>query len=222
MLRISCWQTPPSILQAPGPEALHLWWLELDAAEFADEALLDPEERLRARRLRDDSGRRRFVAARCQVRHILGHYLDTPPETLAFVYGAHGKPALDARHPALEFNLSHAAGAGLLAISGGSAVGVDLEALQPRKNSRAIAKRVFEAEIYAKIADLPEPEFDEQFIRHWTHFEARSKCSGGGVFQPLEAVMDALNFAPDPGWMGAVASRTSLPPPEEWQAYRLE
>ena len=108
----------------------------------------------------------------------------------------------------------------MLVVANG-AIGVDIEPLQPRKNSRAIARRVFDERIYARIANLPQPEFDVQFIHHWTHFEARSKCGGGGVFRPLAERMNALNFTPAPGWIGAVASRDPLPEATRWKTYHL-
>jgi len=89
----------------------HLWlgsrevpgdrWRRLDS-------VLSPDERDRGGRLRRSDDRRRFVAARGLLRHVLAAYADAAPERLRFTYGPMGQPRLAGPHAGedLSFNLS--------------------------------------------------------------------------------------------------------------------
>src|SRR5687767_5343121 len=52
------------------------------------------EEARRAARLRFERDRRRFIVARARLRRLLADRLGLRPESLAFVYGKNGKPAV--------------------------------------------------------------------------------------------------------------------------------
>ncbi len=111
-------------LPALGEDELHLWRFALESADpKADRSVLSPAELEKANRYSSDSTRSAYQSGRATLRRILGRYLNTAPETLTFITGRYGKPALDAGIHRLtpEFSLSHSHGVGLLAVgTGGS------------------------------------------------------------------------------------------------------
>jgi 4'-phosphopantetheinyl transferase len=109
-----------------------------------------------------------------------------------------GKPELapGIAAPPLAFNLAHSGELALVAVTGGAAVGVDLEQLRPIQEARAIARRYFAAQ---ELADL-EPHLgsggaDEVFLRHWTLKEAYLKATGEGLARGLGSF--AVRAGPD-------------------------
>jgi hypothetical protein len=95
-----------------------------------------------------------------------------------------GKPYLAGRGAELKFNLSHAGGVLVVALSRTSEVGVDVERVRAVPDWRRIAERVFDQtareQLFAEIA-CGEHE-DDVFIRHWCRMEAAVKATGEGVF----------------------------------------
>jgi len=173
--------TPPPL----GVHEAHLWRLDLDAAHGeAATVVLSEEERARAARFHFESDRHRFIAARAALRRILAAYLDRAPADLVFSLGRHGKPALE--NLGLEFNLSHSGGCGLLAVTRGRRVGVDLERVRSEFAGEDIARRFFaSAEVEALAATKPD-EYVTAFFRCWTRKEAYVKARGDGLSLALD------------------------------------
>jgi 4'-phosphopantetheinyl transferase len=210
------WNTdPPPPLT---PEARHLWLLELDAAPV-EPGLLSADEAARAARLLDPGPRRRFVAARCGLRRILGGYLGLSPEALRFAYGPLGKPVLDGPASPLGFNLSHSGGLALLAVTEGVAVGVDLEPLREVPEALRIGRRILPPADRMALEAAPPELRSLRFLHAWTALEAGAKLHGGGVFQAVEGPCHRLHLYPLPGWLACLA----LPHPHalgDWQGFR--
>ena len=76
---------------------------------------------------------------------VLAQYLRVAPATLAFEYGARGKPGLSGADGAgeLHFNLAHSGGLALLAVSLLGGVGVDVERVRAVNDAQGIADRFF-------------------------------------------------------------------------------
>ena len=113
-----------------------------------------------------------------KTREVLARYLGVAPHTLHFERESRGKPLL---HPSdrLSFNLSHAGSQGLLAVTYGPRIGVDIEALRPLIDPLGLAKRFFspaEAEVLAALVDPL-----SAFFRAWVRKEAYLKALGGTV-----------------------------------------
>ena len=223
MHTIENWSAPAQIFP---PEAgrLHLWRIDLDATGEKDPAhLLSEDELERARRFLSDEDRRRFVRARSAMRTILGQYLETAPEELAFVYGPQGKPFLVSPATVLAFNLSHSGGLALLAVSRETALGIDLERPRDRPNLPAIARRVFDAEVQQELARLDGAALTQAFFFFWTGLEARMKALGNGIFTTRQPTRDAdlkiRHFIPEKGYMAAVAMEQNTPPPADWETW---
>ena len=171
--------TPPPL----GVHEAHLWRLDLDAQETARDVLND-EELARAARFHFERDRHRFIAGRAALRRILAAYLGRAPADLVFTVGPHGKPALE--NLGLEFNLSHSGGCGLLAVTRGRRVGVDVERVRADFAGEDIARRFFApAEVEALAASAPD-QYATGFFRCWTRKEAYVKARGDGLSLALE------------------------------------
>jgi len=141
--------------------------LDVDPASLSPLAmLLYADEVARAARFRLERDRRRFVVARATLRRLLGERLSREPRGLRFVYGAHGKPALQAGE--LSFNLSHSGELALYAFSRARDVGVDLEAVREVPEAERIARDWFSDADYRRFG----------FFGCWTRREALAKALG--------------------------------------------
>ncbi len=184
--------------------------------------LLGDDERARARRFAFAKDRDRFVTGRGILRCLLGRYTQQNPASLAFGYGAHGKPFLrDA--PDLQFNLAHSEDTQLLAVCLNRRVGIDLEQRGDLCSDRALLEMVFtESELNAFDRQHPAGRA-RLFLTAWACKEAYLKATGQGLsYPPNEVEIDlgdrgstgisALNPRPGDGvtWAGQLLP---VPPP---------
>lgn len=150
------------------------------------ESFLSEDEKARADRFHFLDHRRRFVAARGQLRELLGREVGLSPQSLRFRYGPHGKPELEQTEE-LCFNLSHSHEAALLATCQGAALGVDLEWIERRVEYLLVGRRFFSEQEVHKL-DLCPPEHQrEAFFACWTRKEAYIKALGDGLSRPLDS-----------------------------------
>lgn len=199
------WPAPPCPLRLePGWAHIFRFRLDLDAARLAALGrLLNAEEQARAARYIPEDARRSFIAARGMMRTLLGAYQGQPPESLRFTLNPQGKPAQPGS--GLCFNLSHSAGLGLLAVTAGQEVGVDLESTRRPVEIENIARRFFAPQETAALLALPAAEQVRAFFTIWTRKEAYIKARGQGLSIPLDSFtvntgMPPRLTVPDPGW----------------------
>jgi 4'-phosphopantetheinyl transferase len=186
----SSWTGRPANLQLPREE-LHVWLADLDHPALTlweMEAVLVPDERQRAERFRAVRDRQRFAICRGMLRFLLGAYLDTAPQFLRFVYGPQGKPALAELTAAfaLHFNLAHAHGLVLFALSRDREIGVDLELVRPIPEMEHISERFFAPGECSALRQLEPEQRQEAFFHCWTRKEAFVKAKGAGLSHPLD------------------------------------
>lgn len=153
-------------------------------------------------------------------------------ELLAAEYGLPGLPELERQaggkpffpqRPDLHFNLSHSGGLALCG-AGTAPLGVDIEAIRPRR--AGLARYICSPEEYAWYERLGGDW--ESLYTIWTLKEARVKCTGEGLRQRPEAIAVPLigpgqtgeleglvfrSYAGD-GWRGAVCCVPPEEPPE--------
>lgn len=212
--------------------AVHLWRVPLrlppSRAAWVD-ALLDPEERERAARFRFAEHRDAFAAGRAIQRDLLARYARVAPAEVRYRIGAYGKPEIAGAAGGLRFNFSNADGLGLLALTVGREVGVDLEPLRPVPDALDIAASFFSPREVEVLRSVPPALRDEAFLRCWTRKEAYVKAVGGGLsielgafdvafapgeearllrhrLDPAEAERWTMRgLEPDPGYVGALA-----------------
>ncbi len=202
----------PDRMIAPADE-LHVWRARLDAGWPAADRLPAAERDRAARALRAPA-RRRWVAARWALRTVLGRYLEQEPERVELRAGSGGKPLLAAPDAALRFNLSHSGGLALVAVATGSEVGVDVERIEPRRDSVALARRALRPAEAARIEACPSGSRPAAFHSAWTRHEAVAKCFGGGLGAPLpEGPAAVADLDLGPGYAAAVAVAGDAVPP---------
>jgi 4'-phosphopantetheinyl transferase len=147
---------------------------------------LNPDELQRGNRLIDKERRDRFFVGRGLLREALAGYLEMEPAAVTISEGEYGKPQLYGQERAggIRFNVSHAGGLILIAVSKGRDVGCDLEELRQDLEFRPMAERYFSPREREELFSLPAAEQLAAFYRCWTRKEAYLKATGSGFSQP--------------------------------------
>jgi 4'-phosphopantetheinyl transferase len=162
---------------------VHVWAAELDRPTVEVHRLaasLSADEVIRAVRFRSGRDRGRFIVGRGFLRDVLARYCGAAPGQLEFRYGAHGKPWLpDAR--GLRFNLSHAGGRALCAVTRGRELGVDIERVRELDGLDGLSASVFSLGELQAWRSLHPRERPAAFFRCWTRKEAFVKAVGEGL-----------------------------------------
>lgn len=184
---ISPWQARPELLDL-AESHVHLWRFILEAApvplEMLKRSILNDDERQRAQRLIDTKKSNNFILSRCYLRTILGLYLKLPPAAVELSYHQHGKPFLaQAPQRLIKFNLSHAHDRGVLAVTAGQDIGIDLEWIDSDLKFQPLAKQFFSSEENDALLSYPRNKQLRGFYRLWTRKEAVLKCLGYGFSQ---------------------------------------
>lgn len=201
--------------------AVRVRWLVLDAvapemwAEFA--ALLDDAERARAARFHFDRDRQAYIAAHALARTLLSAEAPRPPATWRFTEGVHGKPEVvrEPGVPPLRFNLSHTHGLVAVAVTLAHDVGIDVEAIDPKRAGLEFAERVFAPAEVALLRAAPREALPETLFAIWTLKEACIKALGGGLSVPL----DAFSVSLDP--LAVHFSDALGEDPEHWRLWQM-
>lgn len=163
---------------------------------------LDRDEQQRRDRFVHDSPRRRFTLCRAVLRSVLCHRLDCRNEHLAFEASEHNKPSATVRgRPApISFNVSHSGRHGLIALSPGGEIGVDVEERIPHPNVAELIAAVFGPNEQSELAAVRGQRRLELFFDLWTMKEALSKAHGMGLS------LDVARFEIPPAMRDGAAS----------------
>jgi 4'-phosphopantetheinyl transferase len=126
---------------------------------------------------------------RSALRDVLGRYLHVPPDSITFAYGEKGKPGLlkDQNSLDLRFNVSHSGNLGILAVTSGFEVGVDVETRQKVVDYISVAQRFFSRREYEALSNVPEDLRQRAFLRCWTRKESYVKALGQGLACSLKS-----------------------------------
>lgn len=183
----------------------HIWAVPFDGSTASRDALfavLSDEERQRADEFRLERPRQQFVCTRGALRILLGHYLDVPPQGVLFSFEAIAKPRLAESHAGsnLRFNISHSGDLGLIAITSGCDVGIDVEYRRPVKNLEQLAERYFHSAEIEEITTTIINDRNDAFFRCWTAKEAVLKAYGTGIAGALD-VFEVPLEASFAGWI---------------------
>lgn len=166
---------------------IEVWRVDVRQGFEGAGALLSRDEAERAARFRFEPDRRSFVATRAALRRLLGSRLGTSPEDVVFAYGPNGKPEV----PGVSFNASHAGDVALVALGAGR-IGVDVEAMRPDVEMRALARRFFTESENAALDPLGDDDLVRAFYGCWTQKEAFVKAVGEGLSFELDRVEVAV------------------------------
>ena len=183
-----------AIVALPRPAAgIDCWWIDLAAAADAvalASTWLSAAERARAARFGPDALRRRWIAGRLALRHLLGALLAIAPGDVDIRRGARGRPFVDGAD--LDFNVTNTGQAALVAACvtprRSERIGVDIERRDRPVDANRLGRRVLTAGERQRHLDL-EPEARRlAFLRTWTCKEAMSKATGDGLSAPFRAI----------------------------------
>lgn len=121
-------------------------------------------------------------------------YLAQDPASLVFSYGQYRKPALalPTGERSLQFNLSHSGSLGLLAVTRGRQVGVDVEEVRDLPDLYLIEDRLFAPHELAHQQSRPPEERQLEFFRRWTQREALGKARGTGLDSAAPIATDSV------------------------------
>jgi 4'-phosphopantetheinyl transferase len=200
-----------------------LWTVGLrpdPSALASSEGLLSPAELDRANRFHFAKDRQAYIAAHGALRTILATYLGRSPAEIEFTSGSNGKPAV----AGIQFNLSHSADLGVVAVTPEREVGVDVELIDPSRANMDVARRFFSPRETSVLEALPTAQQTRAFFNCWTRKEAYLKAIGLGLSMPLESFDVTLapgeparllrgadanwslhSFSPAPSYVGALA-----------------
>ena len=186
--------SPPWL--SPGPDDIHVWWIDLEGIERDARAVLSAHERAKATRFRHPRDGARWTAARVALRQILAGYTGDHPAELRLAHGACGKPALVGGSP-LRFSLSHASERAVLAVAWEREVGIDLEPIDPDLDVSSLLAVVCSQTEATHIDAQPPAARLEAFLACWTLKEAYLKGTGAGLSR--DPRMIEMELLPD-GW----------------------
>ena len=139
---------------------------------------LGPGERLRHGAFVRQARRHQFVAGRRLLRRALATSAGVPESALRVEERAAMAPLVtvgDGRRPLPFFSISHSGSWVACAISHQAPVGLDIELLDPTRDTDALARQVFGDGAAAELASLPEPARHQRFFALWSAKEARFK-----------------------------------------------
>jgi len=180
------WSSPPqNLLHNLAPGTIHVWRTTLDDSSLRASRFrlyLSDHEIIQANRCRIPHPQYQFVVTRGILRTLLSQYVGVPPTELHFENELHGKPMLvtPSADP-IQFNVSHARGMALIAITLQHAVGIDVEWIDRTVQDSDIAERYFSKRESAYLMSLPPSERTQQFFSYWTCKEAYLKMQGQGI-----------------------------------------
>ncbi|MEP6958261.1 MAG: 4'-phosphopantetheinyl transferase superfamily protein [Nitrospirota bacterium] len=177
------WSTPIAMED----RAIHVWGFSLDGSlSFVEHcrSWLSEDERGRATRFIRHQDHVRFVFAHGGLRAVLSRYLGIGPDEIEIYRREAGKPSLTRElgdQPAITFNMSHAHGRALIAVSKGQDVGVDLERIRSEVEVAKLSERYFTPSEHATIIQLTQEQRAARFFRYWVAKEAVLKAQGIGL-----------------------------------------
>jgi len=185
----------------PTRDEVHIWQIPLHEGDPADLLVhLTGEEQQRACRLRLDRVRWQFIRARAGLRKVLAGYLDRAAADVPIRAAPTGRPELaEGCCGGFDFNLTHSESVGLVAVSCGGRVGVDVECVRVIAERDNLVRRFFAPAERDHFFGLDAADRQEAFFQAWTRKEAILKAVGRGV-----ASLDCCEVGFGPGSEAAV------------------
>jgi 4'-phosphopantetheinyl transferase len=203
-----------------------LWFIATDALNHGPQtalchALLTDDERQKQQRFHFQRDSHSYLVTRASLRLVLSRYLPLEPLQWCFVHNDYGKPRIadGAMAARLSFNLSHAEGLILIAVSAHDGIGVDVENVS-REVALDVADRFFaprEALAMRALTPVLQPH---RFFEYWTLKEAYIKARGMGLSIPLKQFRFELDT--DPRGIGVSFDEPLNDSPESWCFWQFD
>ena len=184
VIQLPGWQLVSDVTDLSRNE-IDVWCIK--ASHPAPSFYISADEIDRADRFRFAKDRDQFVTGRGLLRQLLSAYLGITPDSVNFVLGQRGKPALGqiGQYP-IHFNLSHSGGVILMAFTRYGKIGVDIELIHDVPNFDQVITRFFSDKEQHGFKSLKPKEKLPAFFTCWTRKEAFIKAKGDGLFLPLD------------------------------------
>ena len=167
-------------------DGVHIYYVDLkedDAREEYAASCLNAAEKKRMQEYQVAEVRRHHVLMRATLRTLLCERLECDNARLDFEKLPHGKPyaRIDGAPAAIQFNVTHGDGHGLIAVTSHGSIGVDLETYSDRRNFAGISKAVFGTYEQEALTVVSGAQQVRLFYRLWTMKEALLKALGTGL-----------------------------------------
>lgn len=210
---------PPPLLGG-----MHIWcfspgWCHANANALRTQITNDEKARATDFATLEDS--RKFENRRGFLRIILAKYLRIDPLEIAFAQNSYGKPRLaepaQARH--LAFSSSQSGDFGVVAVTDGHRVGVDVEELRTIPDADQLVTRFFHRSEQSAYAALPAASRQRAFLQTWAAKEAFVKAIGTGMSFPLDRFEVAIHSSA-PSHLLRIAGRTE--PAQKWRLQQFD
>jgi 4'-phosphopantetheinyl transferase len=153
----------------------------IDGRGVSDQALarlahwLGPAETQRCQGFVRHERRRQFLIGRILLRQALGQLLNLAPHTVMLDERPGQAPCLAGS--SVGISISHSGPWVACAVSATSALGLDIEQIDPARDIAALAEQAFGPQRSAELAACPEPERLRQFYTMWSVQEAAIKLA---------------------------------------------
>jgi 4'-phosphopantetheinyl transferase len=149
---------------------------------------LSEVERARAAAFRFERHRSAYVVAHGILRDVLARYVRVDPRAISFETTAADRPYITGGFEGrLDFNLSHAGDAIIVAVGGEQRVGVDVEEVRGDMAHEDLAARFFAPSEIDELRAGDPHSLSEAFFACWTKKEAIVKAVGRGLQIPLDS-----------------------------------
>lgn len=171
------------------PQEVHLWFARGDDSSCTLgllEGTLSASERAKADMFRYERHRARYVFSHGVLRSVLAHYLACKPNQLEFEQNEFGKPFLpnpDVQW--LKFNMSHAEGLVIVAVTRNRLIGADVEFERTIEDMEGIARHCFSNLEHSLFEAACAGKKRHVFFTCWSRKEAYIKAIGTGLSIPL-------------------------------------
>ena len=167
---------------SPMPDTTEAAVLLLDARTIDDALLprymswLSPGELARHARFMRPQRQRQFVLGRALLRTVLGQARRVPAAAIVLEERAGQAPLSPAGAP--SFSLSHSGHWIACAVSRQTALGLDIEVMDAKRDVLALARQAFGDAVANHLAAMPREQQLASFYRRWSESEARYKLGG--------------------------------------------
>ena len=157
--------------------------------------LLSESEKFNINKIKIDEVRTRSISSKFITKFILSGYIGVDIQNITFSYNEFGKPEiLHSLNPLnLQFNVSHSGDLGIMVVTIGNSVGIDIEKITDLENMDEIINLCFSDQEINFMTGLDKPFKTEIFYKIWTGKEAFVKALGTGLSFPLKNISFRLN-----------------------------
>lgn len=194
------------------PSEVSVVLLDLDAIAPVDDLSALPADDLAvASHIADGQRRRRFLAARREVRITLAQIVGVPPAALPIQRGRNGKPMIEGTP--VHFSVATRGAACAIATAPNHPVGVEV-ARVPHQTPAPVLGQLLPPSVRSAVLAAEPAEQPREFALWWCRVEAAVRACGAGLDEAAACLADAPQearvFGPDLVAAVALANRAAV------------